>query len=266
MPPGVRVETAAGKRRSRLRRNPRKPQLPADFPARLRLHRDLGRLLPDLQHLLDHGRPAGQRVRHAAHARCLAPPDPHHGRRRGAGDRPARRDRRDRRRLRHRQAAQPPAGSLRNRPADHRPGDGVAHDRRLAVDRHLRHHALLAGAGAALDAGAADRRPARVRSDAEPPPAPARPRALVAARRSVGLATGPDRPLRQRRGGDRGRPDRRRCGRDRLRGLTLQPAPCATAGGDRRLAAGAPAPADSAGSRARTPSAIPAAPPSPRRR
>ena len=96
---GVRVETGEGKRRPRLRRNPRQPRLPADLPARLRLHRGLRRLLPDLQHLLDHRRPAGHRVRDAAHARRLAAADPHHGRGRGAGDRPARRAARDRRRL-----------------------------------------------------------------------------------------------------------------------------------------------------------------------
>ena len=56
----------AGKRRPQLRRNPRQPRLPPDLPARLRLHRPLRRRLPDLQHLLDHRRPAG----HASSGCC----------------------------------------------------------------------------------------------------------------------------------------------------------------------------------------------------
>ena len=69
------------------------------------------------------------RVRDAAHARRLARADPPHGRRRGAGDRPARRAPRDRRRLPDRDPAQRALRSDRRRPADHRPGDEDADDR-----------------------------------------------------------------------------------------------------------------------------------------
>ena len=53
---------------------------------------------------------------------------------------------------------------VRHRPADHRSRDGDADHRRLPRDRHPRHAALLAGPGAALDQGAADRRPAGLRA------------------------------------------------------------------------------------------------------
>ena len=42
------------------------------LPARLRRHRAARRRVRDLQHAVDHGRPAHARVRHAAHARRLA--------------------------------------------------------------------------------------------------------------------------------------------------------------------------------------------------
>ena len=84
------------------------------------------------------------------------------------------------------------------------PGDEVAHDRRLAPDRDRRHRALLAGAGGALDPGAADRRPARHRAAAQPSPSPGRHRRLAAARRGR-PGDGPDRALRQRRGRHGGR-------------------------------------------------------------
>ena len=96
----------------------------------LRLRRPLRRRLPDLQHLLDHGRPAGPRVRTAAHARRLAPPDPHRRRRRGGRDRPARGAARHPRRLPGRRRAQRALRKLRDRPADDRPGAEDAHGRR----------------------------------------------------------------------------------------------------------------------------------------
>ena len=175
------------------------------------------------------------RVRHAAHARRLAAPDPQLGRGRGAGDRPARRAARDRRRLRRSPSAStrlfvafgidlPTTGA----------GDEDAHDRRLAADRDRRHPRLLADPGPALDPGAADRRPAGLA------PAASRRRRLVyaGARRccsawsawrwsSSASSAAPS-------GGDRRRPDGRRRGRDRARRLALQPAPGAAAGYARR--------------------------------
>ena len=64
--------------------HPRQPRVPEDLPARVRLHRAVRRRLPDLQHLLDHRRPAHARVRAAAHPRRVAPPDLAGGRQRGA--------------------------------------------------------------------------------------------------------------------------------------------------------------------------------------
>ena len=64
--------------------HPRQPRVPEDLPARVRLHRAVRGRLPDLQHLLDHRRPAHARVRAAAHPRRVAPPDLAGGRQRGA--------------------------------------------------------------------------------------------------------------------------------------------------------------------------------------
>ncbi len=58
-------------------------RLSQDRAADLRRRRPVRRRLPDLQHLLDHGRPAHARVRDAAHAGREPPPDPHLGDRRG---------------------------------------------------------------------------------------------------------------------------------------------------------------------------------------
>ena len=61
-----------------------------DRAARVRRRVAVRRRLPDLQHVLDHGRPAHARVRDAAHARRVAAADPHLGGGRGAGARAAR--------------------------------------------------------------------------------------------------------------------------------------------------------------------------------
>ena len=53
-----------------------RPQLPSHRAARVRRRGAAGGQLPDLQHLLDHGRPAHPRVRNAAHARRHARADP----------------------------------------------------------------------------------------------------------------------------------------------------------------------------------------------
>ena len=156
---------------------------------------------------------------------------------------------------------------LRHRPADDRPGAGVADGDRRAAGRRPRHPRLLAGPGAALDPGAADRRPARLRSRRRAGAAGSLFLALsIAARRrpaSALVLLGLFGSGERRR---RGRADRRRRRRRRLRRLALQPAPGAAAGDGRRLAAGAAARASPAASRARTPSATRAAPRSPRRR
>ena len=81
-------------RRVPARRHRRVHRLHQDGAADLRRHRAVRRRLPDLQHLLDHRRPAHPRVRDAAHARRLAPPDPLQRRARGGGDRLRRRRRR----------------------------------------------------------------------------------------------------------------------------------------------------------------------------
>ena len=59
------------------------------LPARLRRHRAVRRRVRDLQHALDHRRPAHARVRDAADARRLAQAGPALGQARGPRDRPA---------------------------------------------------------------------------------------------------------------------------------------------------------------------------------
>ena len=79
--------------------------------ARVRRRGAAGGQLPDLQHLLDHGRPADPRVRAAAHARREPPPDPRRDDPRGAVARRARRG--SRRAGRHRLRRGPRAPSSR---------------------------------------------------------------------------------------------------------------------------------------------------------
>ena len=69
-------------------------------------HRGLRRRLPDLQHVLDHGRPAGPRVRDAPHARGVCPAGAGGGLDRGGADRPPGFRPGDRRRVRVRRADQ----------------------------------------------------------------------------------------------------------------------------------------------------------------
>ena len=159
----VLVETGAAERRPQLRRDPRRPRLPADRPARLRLRRPLRRRLPDLQHLLDHRRPAGH-----ASSGCCARSAPRAGRSSPRSCVEALAIGVARRAARARSAAIGVAKGLNalfdaigiDLPTT-APGARDAHGRRLAADRHRRHPGLLARPGAALDPGAADRRAAR---------------------------------------------------------------------------------------------------------
>ena len=64
-------------------------QLPLDRAAGLRRRRGVRRRLPDLQHVLDHRRPALARVRDVAHARRLLAPGADRGADRGGARRPA---------------------------------------------------------------------------------------------------------------------------------------------------------------------------------
>ena len=170
--PRRKTPTAARKKSARTSAS-------SDRPPRLRVRRRLRRRLPDLQHLLDHGRPAGLRVRDAADAGRIAAPDPDLGPARSARDRRPRRTDRDRLRLPDRGAAQCPVRSVRDRFADDRPGDGDPHDHRLPAGRDRRHRGLLDGSRPALDPGAADRGAPRRRDDPEPRPQAGPPRDLA---------------------------------------------------------------------------------------
>ena len=91
LPGTVDVRTGAEQADHRHQQPGTQPRRPAHVPADLRLRRAGRRRLHHLQHLLDHRRPAHARVRAAAHARRLAPPDPALGRLRRAAARRARR-------------------------------------------------------------------------------------------------------------------------------------------------------------------------------
>ena len=73
LPPTAQVRTAAQEADKARRRHPRGPLVPDHRPARVRVHRRAGRRVPDLQHVLDHRRPARARAGAAAHARRDAP-------------------------------------------------------------------------------------------------------------------------------------------------------------------------------------------------
>ena len=94
-----------------------------DVPARLRRHRAARRRVRDLQHAVDHGRPAHARVRHAADARRLAQAGHALGRARGPRDRPARLGDRARVRARDRQGHGRPVRRAGRRAAQGRDGD-----------------------------------------------------------------------------------------------------------------------------------------------
>ena len=83
----VEVETGERERAVAKGRHRRVHRLPEDGAARLRRRLAVRRRVPDLQHLLDHRRPAHPRVRAAAHARRQPPPDRQLGRARGVRDR-----------------------------------------------------------------------------------------------------------------------------------------------------------------------------------
>ena len=117
--------------------------------ARVRRRGAAGGQLPDLQHLLDHGRPADPRVRAAAHAGREPPPDPRRHDPRGAAARSARRWSRRAGRDRVRRGARGRVHGLRHRPAQHRHRGGQPHDHRGAGGGDLRHARLRPGAGAA---------------------------------------------------------------------------------------------------------------------
>ena len=165
------VGAARARRRRRQARLPggqgcrqgdqRGPRLRADLPARLRRHRAVRGRVRDLQHPVDHGRPAHARVRDAAHARRLAQAGAALGPARGPRHRPAGLAGRARARHRHRQGHERAVRGVRHRPAQRRHRRRHAHDRRLAADRHGHHAALEHRARPPGDARAADRGCAR---------------------------------------------------------------------------------------------------------
>ena len=87
LPPTAQVRTALGGGRQARRGHPPGPLVPHHRPARVRVHRRAGGRLPDLQHVLDHRRPARPRARAAAHARRHPAPGADLGDARGADDR-----------------------------------------------------------------------------------------------------------------------------------------------------------------------------------
>ena len=139
------------RRRGEDRRRGRRPavgrhqgrlQLPDDLPARLRRDLGLRRRVPDLQHVLDHGRPADPGVRDAADARRLLAPGPGDRLRRGADARDHRLDPRDRRRARirrarHRRVQGDGLRAAAERDRHHRRVDRRAADRRRRLDARL---------------------------------------------------------------------------------------------------------------------------------
>ena len=155
---------------------------PPAVPARVRRHRALRRRVRDLQHALDHGRPAHARARDPADARRLAPPGARLGGARGARDRRARLGRRARARTRLAKGSTRSSSGGRRRPAE---GGTVLAARTVVV-------ALLAGissrcspgcAGDPRDARAADRRRARGVGTADRRASRASARGRVAVRR-----------------------------------------------------------------------------------
>ena len=137
-PPGAGRDRAS--RRPSARRSDIEDNLSSSAsPARVRRRVAVRGRLPDLQHVLDHGRPAHARVRDAAHARRVARASSSRrvvlealmlgvlGAALGAA-------RRHRLRVRHQRAVQ----GGRHRPAEHRHGDRDPHGDRLADRRRGR--------------------------------------------------------------------------------------------------------------------------------
>ena len=161
--PAARPRRAAGQgqRQAGQGRRARARQLDVDpevLPARVRRDRAAGRRVRDLQHAVDHGRPADAGVRHAADARRLAQAGHALGDRRGARHRAARVGDRPGRRYRPGQGHGRPVhhDGLRTarRVDDHR----SAHDRPLDPRRHRddargEHPARQAGDPRAADRG-----------------------------------------------------------------------------------------------------------------
>ena len=156
---------AAGQRR--LQGHPGQHQVRPVLPARLRVHRARRGRVRDLQHPVDHARPAHPRARHAAHARRVAAPDQALGADRGPGD--------GRVRLGRRASCSASAlakglnallPGLRHRPAAGLDGDRDADGHRRARARHRRHPDRQPLARPARDADRAGRRPARGRHPA----------------------------------------------------------------------------------------------------
>ncbi len=123
------------------------------LPAGLRRDRAVRRRIRDLQHPLDHRRPAHARVRHAADARGLAQAGHALGRDRRPRDRAAGLGDRAVRRVRARETAD----RDRRRPPGGRDGIRAADGPRLARARHRHHGAGERCARPARDAGPADR-------------------------------------------------------------------------------------------------------------
>ena len=125
--------------------------------ARLRRHRAARRRLRDLQHPVDHGRPAHSGVRDAADARRLAQAGHALGASRGPRDRPARLGDRARHGPRDRQGHGRAVQRPRRRAARRRHGHRDAHDHDVAHRRHRCHASRQHPAGAARDPRPADR-------------------------------------------------------------------------------------------------------------
>ena len=149
-------------------RHPERPQLPQHAAARVRRDRALRRRLHHLQHLLDHGRAAHDRVRPAAHDGRLAAADHALGPARSAHHRARRVDRRPVRRDPRREGHHGAVQGIRHRPALTGDGAARAHGDRLAAGRHDRDGRGGALARAARDARAAARGHARRRHARRP--------------------------------------------------------------------------------------------------
>ena len=165
-PPGQ--DARPGVRRGRGRLGPHDGEHPA-VPAGLRPDRAGDRRVRDLQHAVDHRRPADPRAGHAADPRRLAPAGHAHGRDRGPRARHDRLAVRPRRRLRHRHRDDAPGRVDRPDDPEGRHDRRAAHRPRLDGARDRRHAARQPRPGPARDPRPADRRRPRGRRPAVHP-------------------------------------------------------------------------------------------------
>ena len=154
-------------------------------PARVRRRGDPRGRVHDLQHALDHRRPAHARVRDAAHGRRRAPPGARLGDGRGARPRARRVDHRPRRGLRPGRRPQRAVRSARPLAAPGGHGVRGAHGDRGGVGRHAGDAGGRHAAGAAGDEDRSRQRAARRRSVGSQAAAP------VARGARRGVAAGP---------------------------------------------------------------------------